>query len=144
MGILIKEGTTKRDWLKLAGAAAETAFKSLTLGKDGFSAAISLLFRIFETLRGNDSTERRASRLVLEILSYAIAKTICSTPLKRTPLEAELQALVAHLLARTETLAEQREILLESSHLVDPAAFFLFEDIALRLFEELKQNEPKL
>jgi hypothetical protein len=63
MSIIIKEGTTKRDWLKLAGATAETAFKSLTLGKDGFSAAISPLFRIFEALRGNDSTERRATRL---------------------------------------------------------------------------------
>jgi hypothetical protein len=72
MSILIKEGITKRDWIKLAGATAETALKSLTLGKDGFSAAISPLFRIFESLRGQDSTERRATKLVLETLAYPV------------------------------------------------------------------------
>src|SRR5438874_114585 len=90
MAIQIKEGSSKRDWLKLVGATAETAFKSLTLGKDGFSAAISPLFRIFEALRGNDSTERRTTRLILETLSYGIAKTVSSTPLLRSPVKPEL------------------------------------------------------
>jgi hypothetical protein len=143
MGIVIKEGTTKRDWLKLAGATAEAAFKSLTLGKDGFSAAISPLLRAIESLRGNDSTERRATRLVLETLSYSIAKTISSIQLARAPLQPEIEAIIEHLLARVQALAEQKNVILDVSHLHNPASFELCNDVASHIFHELKPNDPK-
>jgi hypothetical protein len=143
MSVLVRDGTTKRDWVKLAGAAAETAFKSLTLGKDGFSAAIGPLFRFFEAIRGNDSTERRASRLVLETLAYAITKTVSSIKLVRPPGEPELKTIIEHLLARTETLAEQNEIRLSAAHLKNPNSFSLFVDVGSHVYHELKPNQPK-
>ncbi len=143
MSIHIAEGTTKRDWQKLAGAAAEAAFKSLTLGKDGFSAAISPLLRVFESLRGNDSIERRATRLISETVTFAVTKTICSIDLARRPLEPEIRRLVEHLLERTSNLSDQKEVLLDSSHLENPATFVLFKDVGEQLFHQVKQNEPK-
>jgi hypothetical protein len=124
--------------MKLAGATAETAFKSLTLGKDGFSAAISPLFRVLESLRGNDSTERRATRLVLETVSYAITKTTSSIQLPRPPLEAELQAIVEHLLSRTQTLqvllafCEGRQLILVL--LAGSPVQIIFQNFLLRRF----------
>ncbi|BAL74194.1 NACHT domain-containing protein [Bradyrhizobium cosmicum] len=143
MSILIKEGSTKRDWLKLVGATSETALKSLTLGKDGFAAAISPLLRIFETLRGQDSTEKRATRLVLETISYSLAKTIALSEFKRTPLGPELEVITEHLLSRVQALADQSEIILRASHLENPATFVLFDDVATHLFHEVSPNEPK-
>src|SRR5262245_9526551 len=112
MAVAITEGTTERDWLKVAGATAEAGFKALTLGKDGFSAAAIPLLRAFEGLRGKDSTERRATRLVFELLSYSIAKTISSAQLKRIPLEPEVGSITKHLLARVEALCAQKDIFL--------------------------------
>ncbi|WP_194389986.1 hypothetical protein [Bradyrhizobium sp. CCBAU 51765] len=143
MGILVKEGTTKRDWFKLAGATAEAAIKSLTLGKDGFSAAIPPLFRILESLRGEDSTERRAARFVLEVLSYSIAQTLQSIQLTRAPLQPEVEAIVQQLLARVENLCDQQEVFLTAADLEHPSSFEIFDDISSRIFHELKPNGPK-
>lgn len=142
MSIQIEKGKTKRDWQKLAGGAAEVAVKSLTLGHDGFGAVLPPLFRIFESLRGNDSTERRATRLVSETLTFATIKSICLLELARKPLESELRRVVEHILQRALTLAEQQEILLHPSHLENPPTFRLFQDAGKQLFYELKQNGP--
>lgn len=144
MSIKIARGTTKREWLKLTGALVETSLKALTLGKDGFSAAAPPLFRAFEALRGTDSIERRAARLVSETLSYAIAATISTVPLARIPSAPEIDSIVRSLLNRTEALCEQNDILLNVSHIQHPASLPLFEDIAKRIFHEIKPSEPKV
>lgn len=143
MSIPIREGTTKREWLELASAIAEVVFKSLSLGKDGFSSVVSPLFRILEALRGEDSTERRATRLISEVLAYSIAKTVQSVQFTRAPLQAEVQSIAEHLLARVQTLCEQNEMLLTSSDLEHPMSFTLFKDASSNIFHELKSCEPR-
>jgi len=68
MGIIIREGSARRDWGKVVNAAVETVVQAVALGKDGFSAAISAFFRTLENLRGNDDIELRATRLIIETL----------------------------------------------------------------------------
>ena len=90
MGIQVGGGKVHRDWTKLASAAAETVVQALSLGKDGFSSAISALFRALEGLRGDDSVELRATRLIIETLTYAISATIATSqyglhPVPKTP-----------------------------------------------------------
>jgi hypothetical protein len=143
MGIRIGQGEVRRKWGKLASAAGETIFQALALGKDGFSAAISAFFRTLENLHGNDSTELRATRLVIETLSYAVSATIATSPLSRKPTGAEAQFIVGSLIDRAETLASQGEILLETEHLENPATFPLYEDAARGIFFELRFCEPK-
>ena len=85
MGIRIGEGRTRRDWAGLASATAETVVQILALGAEGFGHAISALFRAFESLRGDDDVQLRATRLVMESLACAASGAIAATPLQRAP-----------------------------------------------------------
>jgi hypothetical protein len=85
MSIIIKEGSTKREWTKLAGAVAETAFKSLTLGKDGFAATISPLcpdagIKFASTMFAGDGGKKARSPGRSRISRKTIAWGMSGTP----------------------------------------------------------------
>ena len=143
MGIQIERGKARRDWTKIALAGAEAVAQAIALGPNGFSNAVSALFRAMEGLRGEDSTELRAKTLVMETLGYAAAEVLATAPLGRRPEAAEAKFIIQSILSRAETLASQRKIVLESEHLGNPECFPLFHDAATRIYSELKLLKPK-
>ena len=149
MGIQIGQGKVKRDWGKLASAAAETVAQALALGKDGFSAAVSAFFRVIEGLRGEDSVELRATRLVLETLAYAISATIATAQLGRRPLTPEVQHIISNMIANATQFAKTESAIFESEHLANPQSFPIFANAASGIFTEIrlcspKENEPNV
>ncbi len=116
---------------------AEAALQAITFTTDGFSNAVSALFKGLEALRGDDSTELRATNLVMETLAYAVSHTITQVSLKRVPQRAELEAVIEAILNRAELLCSQRSIELDANNLKHPPSFSLFADAAKRIFGEL-------
>ena len=143
MGILIGEGGVRRDWGRVASAAVETVVQALALGKDGFSAAISAFFRALENLRGNDSVELRAARLLIETLSYAISATIATAHLGRKPDKLEVETIIGNLISRANSIIAQEAVILQREDLEFPTAFRLFQDAATQIFRELRLCRPK-
>lgn len=138
MAIQIGVGKRERDLARIASATAEAIIQAKLLGLNGFSNAVSALFRALENVRGDDSTELRATSLVLDVLSYATAATFSRTRLERSPVLAELQEIIKAVLSRAQILAEQEPIFLERKHLEAPGSFCLFSDAASRVFSALK------
>lgn len=144
MGIQIGGGgKVRRDWVKIASAAAEAVIQALALGKEGFGHAISAFFRMIESLRGNDDVEIRATRLTVETLAYAASATIAVTALGRTPEKLEVQTIIDNLIARALSLANQKNIELLKENLEYPASFPLFGDASSQIFHELRLCHPK-
>ena len=143
MGIRIGEGSVRRDWGRVASAAAESVVQIIALGAEGFGHAISALFRALENLRGDDDVALRATRLVMETLAYAASGTIAATPLQRTPDKAEVKTLVDNLITRAASTAEREQVLFQVEHLEFPTSFRIFNDAASQIFRELRLCRPR-
>ena len=78
MAIRIGHGRKDRDWGKIISAGAETAIQSIALGKDGFSSAVSALFRTIEEIRGGGDVESKLKEIYIEVISATSASCISS------------------------------------------------------------------
>src|SRR3954467_679938 len=128
MGIKLVSSKVQRDWGEISTDATETALQTLTLGSDGFSGAISAFLRAAQGLRGEDTTETRATRLVMETLGYATAATIASSRLGQKPEKKDIQLINQSVMERASELILRENVSLETEHLDNPQSLRVFED----------------
>lgn len=143
MAIRIGDASWKPNWPGFATEIAEIVVQALILGPSGFSNAISALMRAFRCVRGDDSIEHVATQLVLGALGYSISGVLATSRLGRKPTKAEAKALIESAIKRGELIATQQEILLDSSHLDNPASFPLFQDAEKSIYHPIKPFQPK-
>jgi ATPase family associated with various cellular activities (AAA) len=99
--------------------------------------------RAFRCVQGDDSIEHVATQLVLGTLGYSISGVLTTSQLGRKPDKAEAKALIESVISRAELIANQQEVMLDSSHLDNPASFPLFQDAERSVYHSLKPFQPK-
>lgn len=139
MGISLGAGHTKRDISKIASSGAEVFLQLSTLGSAGLPSAVAPMFRLMNGLRGEDSLERIATKLIMDVISYAIVTTFTNSDLERSPTEEELKKIIESFLSRVDHLVDQNEVVLTAEHISRPSTFPLFVDAADRIGHEIRR-----
>lgn len=138
MGIRIENTGNKRNWTDFATNVAEIVIQALVLGPGGFSNAISAFMRAIRNLKGEAAIDKRATQLVLATLAYAISGVLSKSRLRRPPGKLEAKVIIENFLNRALLLAQQEEILLDSSHIEYHRLFLCSETLKLNCFTSLK------
>lgn len=120
MGVKILISRSERDLGKISSAVAEAVAQSQLLGADGFSSAVSSLFRALEALRGTDTVETIAAALVEDTAAYAIAAFAASQLSVRNISSAELLAFTRQSINSIREISIQNNLEISSHDIYFP------------------------